>query len=119
MSSQLSTPSPPVVHATFVDVWFHPTLWNGIVSAAIYACFGLFGAFVWRRRCWIAMLMPIGAAVCGFVSGFVSGSLTFLPIAGIYTSSGSAMPNDFAILLGTFFALFYFVVVVLRICCAG
>lgn len=103
---------------TFEELWFYPTLWNGISSAAIYACFGLFAAFVWRRRCF-ALLLPVGAAAVGFVNGFLSGALTFLPIAAIYTSSASKMPPEFAVMLGVFFSLFYSAVVLLRFAMAS
>jgi hypothetical protein len=106
-----------VVFESFVELWLYPTLWNGIASAAIYTCFGLFATFVWRRR-WFALLLPIVAAVIGFVNGFLSGTFTFLPIAAIYEYSDSAMPQEFAVMLGTFFAIFYFVIVVIRWCCA-
>ncbi len=105
-------------HVTFLDLWFYPTLWNGVASAALYACFGLYAAFVWRRR-WFALLLPLLAASAGFVSGFLSGALTSLPIAAIYTSSASKMPNEFAVMLGVFFAVFFAVVTLLRFAMAS
>jgi hypothetical protein len=116
-SSTSNDPLERVVFQSFAELWLYPTLWNGIASAAIYTCFGLFASFVWRRR-WFALLLPLVAAALGFVNGFVSGSFTFLPIAAIYEYSDSSMPQEFAVMLGTFFAIFYFVIVVIRWCCA-
>jgi hypothetical protein len=116
-SSTSNEPVERVVFESFAELWLYPTLWNGIASAAIYTCFGLFASFVWRRR-WFALLLPLVAAAVGFVNGFVSGSFTFLPIAAIYEYSDSSMPQEFAVMLGTFFAIFYFVIVVIRWCCA-
>jgi hypothetical protein len=105
-------------YSSFLDLWFYPTLWNGVASAVLYSCFGLFAAFVWRRR-WFALLLPLVAASMGFVNGFMSGALTSLPIAAIYTSSASKMPHEFAIMLGVFFAVFFSIVVLLRFAMAS